>query len=272
MSYSVSHWSGRTGNNIQQVANCIMAAEKYKGVFEQKLDHNILSKFVIPFGENAAEASGRFYCWEPLIHCLKGGYEGGNEIGVGVEHVYRNMRRVCQVNIGPYLTLPQKDILGDDTIVMHLRSGDHFEQLYDPPGFPYVPNPLIFYLNLIESFDKCILVTEPDKDNPILHELAKIDKVQIQSTTVENDFATLMNAKNIALSGVGTFAIAAALCSDHVKNVYATTAYLTEHLNYNMLDNTDIAVHLMELPNYIPTFPCTWKNDEEQRKFILEYR
>ena len=38
MTFSVSHWSGRTGNNIQQVANCIMAAEKNKGTFQQKLD------------------------------------------------------------------------------------------------------------------------------------------------------------------------------------------------------------------------------------------
>ena len=271
MAFTVSHWSGRTGNNIQQVANCIMAAEKHKGVFQQTLDHDMIDKFQINFGSNAQQVSGRFYCWEPLIHCLNGCLEGGNEIHVSKEYVYKNMRRICR-HIAPNLRLPKTEMHGDDTIVMHLRSGDHFEQVYNPPGFPYVPNPLIFYLNLIDSFDKCILVTEPDKDNPILHELSKIDKVQIQTTTVNNDFATLMNAKNIALSGVGTFAIAAALCSSHVKNVYATDAYLTEHLNHNMLDHTDISVHVMELPNYIPTFPCSWKNDEEQRKFILDYR
>ena len=43
MSFSVSHWSGRLGNNIQQVANCIMAAEKYKSGFKQQLDHDIIS-------------------------------------------------------------------------------------------------------------------------------------------------------------------------------------------------------------------------------------
>ena len=230
MTYSISHWSGRTGNNIQQVANCIMAAEQDKTVFRQKLDHDMIDKFEINFGSYDHESvSGRFYSWEPLIHCLNGCREGGNEIGVDKEFIYKNMRRICKYKIAPHLKLPKKDLIGDDTIVMHLRSGDHFEQLYDPPAFSYVPNPLIFYLNLIDSFDKCILVTEPDKDNPILQELEKIDKVQIQSTTVENDFATLMNAKNIALSGVGTFAIGAALCSTHVKNVYATDAYLTEH-------------------------------------------
>ena len=248
-----------------------MSAEKHGGVFEQTLDHDIISKFVIPFGEADTNASGRFYSWEALTHCEKGIYEGGNEIGVGVEHVYRNMERICKVNVAPYLMLPHKPVLGSDTIVMHLRSGDNYHRIFDPPT-NYIPNPLIFYLNLIESYDKCILITEQDRENPIVHELAKIDKVQIQSSTVEDDFATLMNAENVALSGVGTFAMAAALCSTTLKNLYTTDLLLTEHLNYTMLYKTSVDVNVMELDNYLPVFPCSWKNTEEQRKFILNYR
>ena len=96
MSLSVSHWSGRLGNNIQQVANCIMCAEQITGVFEQTLDHDIISKFSLSFGQSPMEASGRFYSWEPLVHCEKGIYEGGNEIGVEKENVYDNMARICK--------------------------------------------------------------------------------------------------------------------------------------------------------------------------------
>ena len=249
-----------------------MAAEKNEGIFEQTLDHDIIAKFVIPFGNsNHTNISGRFYSWEALTHCEKGIYEGGNEIGVGVEHVYRNMQRVCMVNIAPCLLIPEKPVIGSDTIVMHLRSGDNYHRIFDPPT-NYIPNPLIFYLNLIESYDKCILITEEDRQNPIVHELAKIDKVKIQSSTVADDFATLMSAENVALSGVGTFAMAAALCSTQLKNLYTTDLLLTEHLNYSMLYNTNVDVHVMELDNYLPVFPCSWKNTEEQRKFILEYR
>ena len=270
MAFSVSHWSGRLGNNIQQVANCIMAAEKYKTDFTQTLDHDIISKFTVNFGSDNRNESGRFYAWEALVHCEHERYEGGNEIGVGVEDVYRNMRRVCK-RIAPNLNLPEKDSIGDDTIVMHLRSGDNYHRVFDPPT-NYIPNPLIFYLNLIDSFDKCILITEPDRENPIVHELMKIDKVKIQSSTVADDFATLMSAKNVALSGVGTFAMAAALCSTQIKNLYTTDLLLTEHLNYTMMHNTDVDVHVMDLENYLPVFPCSWKNTEEQRKFILDYR
>ena len=52
MTFSVSHWSGRLGNNIQQVANCIIAAEKYNTDFNQTLDHDIISKFTVNFGAN----------------------------------------------------------------------------------------------------------------------------------------------------------------------------------------------------------------------------
>ena len=274
MTFSVSDWSGRLGNNIQQIANCIMAAEKYKSTFRQKLDHDIISKYDVNFEELLASdwsGEGRYYSWEALTHCEKGIYEGGNETGLGVEYIYRNMRKTCQKHIAPNLKLPQKDTIGDDTIVMHLRSGDNYHRIFDPPT-NYIPNPLIFYLNLIESYDKCILITEQDRENPIVHELSKIDKVQIQSSTVADDFATLMSAENVALSGVGTFAMAAALCSSTIKNLYTTDLLLTEHLNYTMLYNTSVDVNVMELDNYLPVFPCSWKNTEEQRKFIIDYR
>ena len=105
-----------------------------------------------------------------------------------------------------------------------------------------------------------------------MHERLKIDKVQVQSSTVADDFATLMSARNVALSGVGTFAMAASLCSTQIKNLYTTDLLLTEHLNYSMMHNTDVELQVMDLENYLPVFPCSWKNTEEQRKFILDYR
>ena len=64
-----------------------MAAEKHGGLFEQTLDHDIISKFAISFGDGNANGYGRFYSWEPLVHCEKGIYEGGNEIGLSLIHI-----------------------------------------------------------------------------------------------------------------------------------------------------------------------------------------
>jgi hypothetical protein len=270
MTVTVSHWSGRLGNNIQQVANAYMFAESFQSTFQQNLPHDIISEFVSEFGESSVDAKGRFYSWEPLVHCEKGIFEGGNEVGLPKKYIYENMRRVC-LDISKYLKLPTVDSLGDDTIVMHLRSGDNYHRIFNPPT-NYIPNPLCFYENLIDSFDKAILITEPDDLNPIVHELRKNDKVTIQSSTVEEDFATLMSAKHLALSGVGTFAMAAALCSSRITDLYTTDLLLTEHLNYTMMYGTDVVVHEMELNDYLTVFPCSWMNTEEQRKFILDYK
>ena len=71
MTYSISHWSGRLGNNIQQTANCILAAKKHQGLFQQNLDHDIISKFSISFGPKQGGFSGRFFAWKSLVHCEK---------------------------------------------------------------------------------------------------------------------------------------------------------------------------------------------------------
>ena len=113
------------------------------------------------------------------------------------------------------------------------------------------------------------MVTENDTYNPIIPELKKFSNVTVKSSTVASDFATLMRAKNLASSGTGTFAVAAALCSSNIKNFYCSSIYLTEHLNPEILMASGINVLMMDFKNYLES--KTWKNDEEQRKFILEY-
>lgn len=266
MTYSISNWSGRLGNNIQQLANCIMYSEYNDNTFSQILDHNIINKFYLKFGDRVDSGYGRFYSWQPIVNCVGNSFSGENETGLEIDYIYKNIRRICSKYIFPNLSLPKKNVLDDETIVIHLRSGDVYTGFHN-----YVPNPLIYYLNLIESFDKCLVITEPDNNNPIIHELSKLDKVKIQSSSVEEDFSTLIHAKNLALSGVGTFAVAAALCSPYIENLYTSDLLLTEHLNYTMLFDTNINVHVMELKNYIPVFPCSWNASEEQLKFIMEY-
>ena len=110
MTFEVSHWSGRLGNNVQQVANCIMAAEKYQSTFIQKLDHDIISNYTVDFHTMNWSLNGwakvDITAWEPLIHCEKGIHEGGNETGVDRDYIYANMRRICKEYVAPFLKTP----------------------------------------------------------------------------------------------------------------------------------------------------------------------
>ena len=253
---AISHWYGRLGNNIQQCAVGTMAAALTQSTFES-IEHEIIRKHKTSFGQNSQEIRSKFFYWE-------GPYK---EVNIEEDIIYENMRKVCKTWIGPQLDVPTTEI-PDDTIVIHIRSGDIFDKNISNPC-NYIPNPLYFYTSLIEEFNKAIVVTEGDNYNPILDELRKNPKVTIQSKSVAEDFGTLLSAKHLANSGVGTFGIAAALCSNNIDTFYCTDVSMSEHLNYKMLLGTDVTVSLMPLDDYINL--GEWTNNDDQRKFILEY-
>ena len=121
----------------------------------------------------------------------------------------------------------------EDTLVIHIRSGDIFYK----PILSYFQNPINYYKTLIQNYEKVILVTSAEKNNPVVRELLKETKVTIHSTTLQEDFNILFNAINLATSGVGTFPIAAALLSNKLRNFYYTDLYSDEHLNPKMVTN-----------------------------------
>ncbi len=253
----LSHWYGRLGNNIQQCAIGTMVARNNRGTFISKNNHEIILTHQTSFGQSDASQVSKFFYYE-------GDYK---EVDLQPKQVYEEMREICRDFVGYYIDVPKVNV-PDDTIVIHVRSGDVFDKQVENP-VNYVPNPMRYYRQLIDSFDHAIVVTENDNHNPIVDELRKDLKVTVQSLTVEEDFATLLGAKHLASSGVGTFAVSAALCSKNIKHFYCSDVHITEHLNWRMLLDTDVKVHLMELPNYIK--PGEWANSEEQRQFILSY-
>ena len=253
----LSHWYGRLGNNIQQCALGTMCARNVRGTFES-IEHEIIFPHKTSFGSSDASQVSKFFYYE-------GNYK---EIDLEPSQVYEEMREVCRDFVRPHLDVPRV-VIPDDTIVIHIRSGDVFDKGVTNPD-QYVPNPLTYYMQLIQSFTSTLVVTEDDEYNPVVEELKTYPFVTVQSLTVAEDFATMLSAKNLASSGVGTFAVAAALCSHNIENFYCTDVHITEHLNYHMLVDTDVKVHVLELPNYLK--PGEWKNTDEQRELLLSYK
>jgi len=254
---TISHWYGRLGNNIQQICNAIMFS-KLSGDGFFSPPHELIDQITFDYEKRTMVRSGRFFHYNT----------DNKDFDMDLDYIYSNIRKVALEYVRPKLKVELLESYDNNVLVVHIRSGDIFEHEHNPPH-DYVPNPFSYYLNLIEDYDKVIVVTEPDNYNPIVGELKKNSKVTVQSLSVAKDFSTLLRAKNIASSGTGTFAIAAALCSTNVENFYCSNMYLDEHLNPDMLLGSDINVYMMNLDNYIQ--PKTWKNNEEQRKFILEY-
>jgi hypothetical protein len=254
---TISHWYGRLGNNIQQICNGILFSElNGDGFFSP--DHDLIEKVIFNYENQTMVRPCRFFHYNT----------NNKDFDIDLNFLYANMRRVCHQYIVPNFKFSIGKSFDNNTLVIHIRSGDIFEHEHNPPH-DYTPNPLIYYKNLVESFDNIIVVTENDDYNPIVSELKKYENVTVQSTTVANDFATLMRAKNLASSGTGTFSVAAALCSSNIQNFYCSNLYLDEHLNPEMLISSGIKVLMMEFDNYLTH--KSWKNNQEQRKFILEY-
>ena len=255
---TISNWSGRLGNNIQQICNGILYSEIHKFGFISPDHQYINSIYFNCIRDTSPNASNVFYYYDGLY----------KSFDIDLDYLFSNIRRICLDYIRPNFKFKFEEPLDENTLVIHIRSGDIFSQVHLTPH-DYCPNPLYYYLQLVDSFKKIIVVTEPDNYNPIVDELKKIDKVVVQSSSVEEDFSTLMRAKNIASSGTGTFSIAAALCSTNIKNFYCSNLYMKSHLNPEMLMN-HITVHQMNLSNFLEL--NTWTNSEEQRKFLLTYK
>lgn len=254
--YTINEWYGRFGNNIQQISNAIFFCKENSINFYCP-PHPLLNKIEIKFGSDS-KISSRFYFFDKFN-------DGPKDFECNVEKLNEQRREICLKYITPNFNFFVKDEFDDTTLVIHIRSGDVFSN--NPPN-TFVQNPLSFYLNIIKNYEEILVVTEKDMKNPIINQLKKNKKVLIQATTLQNDISTLLRAKNLVSSGVGSFCPSIALCSKNLKKFYYSSIFTEECLNPNMLKFTNIELCETKISNYIEI--GKWTNCSEQRKLLLE--
>lgn len=257
MTNTISNWYGRLGNNIQQICNGILFSEiNNQGFFSPP--HDLINVIKFNCDIETPVSYNRFFHYNTI----------SKDFDIDLNYLYSNIKRICELYVTPNFKFNIGETFDDDTLVIHIRSGDIFQIEFDSPH-AYTPNPLSYYINLVNMFKKVIVVTESDNYNPIIPKLEKYNNVTIQSSDIATDFSTLLRAKNLASSGTGTFSVAAALCSLNIKNFYYTNLYLDEHLNPEMLKSSSINLVMTNLKNYLTHY--SWRNNQQQRSFILEY-
>ena len=159
--------------------------------------------------------------------------------------------------------------IGKNTLVIHIRSGDIFVKSEDKTisGHQYyLQNPLVYYNMLIENYENTILVSSTPLNNPVIDILKNNNKVEVSSGSLEDDFNLLLNAKNLATSGVGTFAVAAALSSKKIINLHYSNLFFNHHLNPTMVKNVNH--HKYRFNGYL-NIGEKWKGDEGQVQKML---
>jgi len=113
----------------------------------------------------------------------------------------------------------------NNDLVIHIRSGDIFEEKYWKNKKHYVKcyivPPLDYYINIIESnnFDDIYLIAE-NKNNPQIDVLLRIyPNIKYESKSIIDDCDTILSAKNVVIS-TGTFAKELVEISEHIVNVW----------------------------------------------------
>lgn len=252
----IRSWYGRLGNNIQQVSNAIYYCNKNHIDF-YFVYHPLINNFFINNGQRNNFSSRFFY--------FKGDKK---DFECNYKKLNNCRREICLKYISHNLNIDKVKKLPESTLVIHIRGGDIF---IENPHSAYIQNPLCYYEKIISLYEKVIIVTQ-DYRNPVIDYLKDKSNVEIQISDIKKDFATLMSAQNLASSGVGTFSIAAALCSSNIKNFYCTNLYEDHHLNPEMLLNTDINVNITDIDYNKYILKNNWKNTSEQRKLMINYK
>lgn len=259
----IPRWFGRLGNNIQQISNGIYFCEK-NGIHFTSPDQPMIKAIDINFGPNEFKISPTSHNWFYF-------FEGPDcDFVVDTNDLNKNRKRISEEYILPNLKVNHSkvnDPLPDDVLVIHIRSGD----VYSPNTHPaYVQNPLAFYLELFNRFSgKVIFMAEDDK-NPIVQYFAHQLKADIRIHWLEDTYTMLLRAKNLATSGIGTFALGAAFCSKNLKNLYATNLYAENALNPSMLKE-QLNVYSMDINDNKYIKVGAWEPTPDNIKKVLEY-
>lgn len=266
---SIYQWCGRFGNNVQQISNSIFFCKENSLNF-QSPDNDVIKPFSVSFGESPCNPGLYFFHIPSKLGSGIPDYVTGD-----IPLLYKVRREICKEYIYPNLKINFDNIkeLDDDTVVMHIRSGDIFSRkdYYCSVVSNYLQNPLDYYIKISENYNKVIVLTE-DYQNPVIVELSKIEKFDIRILDIQETIEIMLSAKNIVTSGVSSFGIACALLSKNVKRVYASDLVVDEILNFNDLIQTDIEVKVIKIDTERYIKWNNWLNSNDQRQLMIEYK
>lgn len=250
----IDNWFGRLGNNILQIIRCIHYAKTYNFAQIKFPSHDYLNTTTISVnnGSNQNTILDTFF----------------NIKNMGInDPCPRLMKSYFQTYIKSIVKINLKEKQNSNILHIHIRSGDIFSQ--NGGHSYYVQPPLQYYKKIIKSknWENIIIVYEDDK-NPCVNVLKnlKIDNIQFQSSLLMNDIEQLCSSTNLAI-GFGTFGYLIYLMNDNLQNLYIPS-YILKELPQGKWG--DITLNVIELPNYIK---CgDWKNTEQQRNIMMNYR
>jgi len=246
--------TGRLGNFIQRIKNAI-----YVGLF---YGYNIIlpehdffnTTYIIINPDVSTDA-------EKIIDEYDFHYSSKIE-NIDVNLFKQNHDKVLQI-LKDIFIIKNEDLLDENDLLIHIRSGDLFEGTHPHSG--YISPPLSYYTDIINKthFNTIYLIAE-DRKNPCINGIIDLyPKIIFKIQSLKEDVKLLISATNV-ISSFGTF-IPQLLCvSDKIKNLYSPS--------YSFKCNKPgINNHYTTLTNY-KTIMTPWKNSPEQHNLMMTYK
>jgi len=228
--------SGRFGNNVEQFINAIYIAEQNN---IPRIRYNFPqfkeNNLKIPTGSvNFIKMSDNF---------------------VGIHTPFKDRSRIARTLLLPilkYSNVTNFEPYYEDGLFVHIRSGDIFKT--EDPHPNYAQPPLYYYDTIFAKEPRKILVFYEDDANPVVNALkSKYPDALFNRVSLSMLIGIFMNARHI-VNSVGTLITSISYFNKNMKTLYSCKEFP--------------GATVIDLPNYI----SVWKNTEEQKALMLEYR
>ena len=125
------------------------------------------------------------------------------------------------------------ELIKDDTLVIHIRSGDVFWEDLTKLHKGYIQPPLSFYLEIINKFKfkDIVIVTQDDFKNPCINELKRLmPDIRIQTSNLLDDIS-IISARNLVIAH-SSFSLCLGLASDKLKRMFIPQFDITNKFYY----------------------------------------
>ena len=206
MTSIIKSWTGRTGNNIIQMINCIHYSfylHGYEKICFRK--HHLLNNNEIMSKEPVTKNKKRFTDKDNFFYAKKLGF-----------HLSPcQMREIAQKYIVPILKINLDNSDGSDEISIHLRGGDI---MISHPKF--IQPPMSYYKKILqENIYSKINIIHEDNLNPCLYKLKELKNSFSQSKSVNEDIEKLCRARRLIMS-FSTFSLMIFFISKNIEEIF----------------------------------------------------
>jgi len=191
-----------------------------------------------------------------------------------MEHLFNDPDKWCLNYL--HNSIKQKEptsFIDENTLVIHIRSGDMMKYKGHPD---FYPTPLFYYQHIIKhnNYSDILIVTEPDKTNPVINALLSWDKrIRISDCDYLSDINSILKATHF-VSCRSTFGMQLVRLSKNIKFLYTWRSHPHYRWDEWMPTTTNCLSENINLTEYSAKEYMRigeWKASKEQIDLMMNY-